>query len=333
MSPGLIVVNPNPALDRVEVVANFSLGQPIRVETVCLYPGGSATHAGLVATQLGKRNVRVLAPVGGVTGQQWMRALASWGIAVEPIAIEGETRTNVSIIDRQRGVQVECIEPGPRVTPDQVGRLVDRLARWLQPGGVVVIGGSLPPGWPISEVGNLIDLVRETHAMVVSDLAGSALQEAVGHASDWIKANAVEFADWAMDGETPHLLSVWRRLRGLPLPRVNLVISLGREGTLWRRAAGETAYFAPLTDVAAFNAVGCGDAMVGALAAGLISGQDPVEMLKTAVAAASSNLAYCEAGRVDCAVVDDLRHRVEWTWANEEREIATWMHRLGNACD
>jgi 1-phosphofructokinase family hexose kinase len=333
MHPGVIAVNPNPALDRMEEVVGFALGHPLRAYQVTLYPGGSATHAALVAAQLGVRPVHVVAPVGGATGQQWVARAESWGLLVDPVAISGETRTNVSIVDRDHGAEIECIEPGPIVNGTVVEDLVEVIHHVMIPGMVGILGGSVPPGWPSGGITDVMQAIREDGGIVVVDVAGPALREAIAYEADWIKVNREEFINGAMDLAEPHPINIWRELQAWPRSRSHVVVSLDQWGALWRSPSGAIAFVAPVAQAAVFNPIGSGDAMVGAMAAGLVAGIVPPEMLKMAMAAAASNMAWVEAGRVDPTVVEDLRQQVAWGWVTTEGEVEQWMHRWENDCD
>ena len=332
MNEGLLLaVNPNPALDRMEVVQGFAVGRPLRAVDTIIYPGGSGVHAALVASQLGVPAVRVVAPMGGHTGRHWRSELEKHGILVTTVDISGETRTNVSIVDTEHGAQVEMIEAGPGLTEANVQALTLAALTWVQRGTVVIVGGSLPPGFEASAIGSLLAEVHERGGTAICDVAGAALEQALEQQADWIKVNAFEFATGAgVAANDPE--AIWRELNHLTVPRSHVVVSLGRWGTLIKTPDRHIVYLEPLAGKA-FNPIGSGDAMVGAIAAGVLRGLNPAHIMVEAVAAATDNMAYIEAGRVSPHSVDVLAKRVKVHIINNAREVTAWMQQLANASE
>jgi fructose-1-phosphate kinase PfkB-like protein len=81
----------------------------------------------------------------------------------------------------------------------------------------------------------------------------------------------------------------------------NVCVSLGSAGLVWMSADGIALLAAePVTP---FNTIGCGDALVGAVAAALDSGRSVGDALVTGVAAATANLAYDAPGH---CTMDDV---------------------------
>ncbi len=327
----LLAVNPNPALDRMEVVQGFALGEPLRAIDTVIYPGGSGVHAALVASQLGAPAVRVVAPVGGPAGAHWRSMLEKQGVLVTVVEIAGETRTNVSIVDAERGAQVELIEAGPGLTEANVQALLAAALTWVQAGTVVIIGGSLPPGLDAGAIGTLIAAVHERGGTAICDVAGSTLDQALRQQADWIKVNAFEFATGVgVAANDP--AAIWRELRRLTAPRSHVVVSLGRWGTLMKTPAQPIVYLEPLA-ARPFNPIGSGDAMVGAIAAGVLRGLAPASIMAQAVAAATDNMAYVEAGRVSPHSVAILAKRVKARPVTNAEEVFTWIQQLANASE
>jgi fructose-1-phosphate kinase PfkB-like protein len=86
-------------------------------------------------------------------------------------------------------------------------------------------------------------------------------------------------------------------------------LSLGRRGSLLVSGAGALHFSAPVERVV--NAVGCGDALAGGLAAGIARGLELADAAALGAAAASDKLGRLHSGRVERAGVERLLRRVE----------------------
>lgn len=93
----ILVVNPNPAVDKVAVV-DFIAGSTLRPRRVFEWPGGSGLHAGHVARRLGCE-VEVVAPVGGLQGERFARLVREHGMKLWAVPVESETPGTYSVLD------------------------------------------------------------------------------------------------------------------------------------------------------------------------------------------------------------------------------------------
>ena len=60
--------------------------------------------------------------------------------------IEGESRTNLAVIDPTSGEQTEINERGPEVSEREIEAFVEKLLYLAQGATICVIAGSIPPG-------------------------------------------------------------------------------------------------------------------------------------------------------------------------------------------
>ena len=70
------------------------------------------------------------------------------GIETEFVWVEGETRTNVSIVSSENDRYVKVNEPGPTISGTDLAKLADKIRQRVQAGDWWVLAGSLPPGVP-----------------------------------------------------------------------------------------------------------------------------------------------------------------------------------------
>jgi 1-phosphofructokinase family hexose kinase len=327
-------------MDRVEVVPELSFGRPLRAERSLEWPGGSGTHAALVARCLGVAGVTVVAPVGGAVGARWVAALRERGIRAATVAIAGATRSNVSVLDARGLAQLEVVEAGPTLDADEAARFVSAALAGVTESSVVVLSGSLPPGLAASLVTQVAERAHRVGATLVCDLGGAALGLALGARAQWVKANLDEMSAWwatargqpGTASEPPPTAGPWQRVAawlegiGGSCTTTNTVLTMAGDGALWHGPAGT--FHLPSPTVPAFNPIGCGDAMVGAMAAALCADLGDAEVTRWGVAAAAENLAHAEPGTVDrqrfADILDSvsLEPMVQGTDAND-RMVAT----------
>jgi tagatose 6-phosphate kinase len=301
----ILVVNPNPALDRVAVV-RYRARATLRTQRFFVWPGGSGVHAGHVAHRLGA-SVVVVGFAAGATGGRLREVVEAAGIRGDWVAARGETRQTLSLLDADAGNLCDVVEPGPEVDLAGVGELEATVLGHLSDASIVIVSGSLPAGCPRGLPAWVIGQAGNRGLPTVVDLEGAVLEEAVAAGPWMIKPSYEEIARrLGHDPDASELLAtcrVWHE-RGAR----NVCVSLGSLGLLWHSADGSRHLSAPV--VPAWNTIGCGDTLVGATAATYETTGDLEHALRTGVAAAAANLALDAPGDCDPSVVDNLLPQV-----------------------
>lgn len=312
----LVVVGPNIALERVAVVPRFQTKQPIRASRAHLAAGGSGTHVARVAARLGAP-VLLMGFAGGKHGELVRQLLDGEGIAHDLVPVKPETRSAVVVLDELEGNQVELVEPGERIEPSAADELESRFEAHLDEAALVILSGSLPPGIPDDLYARLIRRAHAAGVQVVIDVHSEPLKLAVEARPDLIKVNRDEMRD--LLERAPHLA----RLTGSPSSRDDLVaaaeamvaelgisvlLSLSEEGAVLATPEGAWALTGP--SVRPFNTIGCGDSMVGGVAAGLYTGRSVLDAAVLGVAAATANLRGIRIADVSVEEVRALKAQV-----------------------
>jgi fructose-1-phosphate kinase PfkB-like protein len=278
-----VAVSTNPAIDRVARIEGPAGGVAHATEFLET-PGGKAIHAACVAAELGAP-ATVVTTAGGRNGELLLELLASEPLEVVPVAVAGDTRGTYTLVG-DGGDLVEVHEPSAPLTEQEAGRLVAALAS-LSP-TVVAVCGSLPPGAPVDLHARLIVTAQVSGAFTILDCSTpDALAAALEAGPDLVAPNA----DEARDVDPRGAAAVW--------------LSLGPEGSVFTDAGGSVRLPAP-RPARVVNAVGCGDALVGGFAAGLIAGMEPREAAALGAAAAADKLGRLHPGRVERAAVEAL---------------------------
>lgn len=261
----IVTVTPNPSLDRTLEVPSLHRGEVVRVSAARTDPGGKGANVTRALSRTGHAS-RAVAPVGGTSGEQWVRTAREAGLEVVAVPIATPLRTNLSLTEPD-GTVTKVNEAGPHLTAVEVAALADAVAAAITDATWLATCGSLPPGAPDDLHAQLVAVARATGVRVAVDGSGSALAAAVDAGPDLIKPNVHELAE--LIGRPLHDLADvvaaadQVRARGV----TTVVASLGADGAVLVDVDG--AWHATTPPITVRSAVGAGDALVaGLLAAG-----------------------------------------------------------------
>jgi 1-phosphofructokinase len=261
----IVTLTPNPSLDRTLLVDALPRGQVVRSRGGRSEPSGKGVNVALALHAHG-RDVLAVLPAGGPDGARMVGMLDALGLPHRVVPIAGEVRGNVSLVEPD-GTVTKVNEPGPRLSADEAGRLVDAVFDPREPGVTWVAGcGSLPPGAG-DAYARLTAGARRRGLRVALDTSGPALAGALRHGPDLVKPNAEELAEAAGRDllDLGDVLDAARVLRDRGAGAV--LASLGPDGAVLLDAAGARHGEAPAVRVV--STVGAGDALLaGFLAAG-----------------------------------------------------------------
>jgi 1-phosphofructokinase len=175
LSPRIVTVIPNPALDRTLTVECMRFNEMTRATTSRLDWGGKGFNISRALRALGAESV-AMGFVGGATGQMLERGLKEERITTDFVRVAGETRTNTVITDADGGRYIKVNEAGPRLRTAELATSLDRVHERVRPTDLRVLFGSLPPGVPSDFYAQLIGLVQAAGARALLDTTGEALR-------------------------------------------------------------------------------------------------------------------------------------------------------------
>ncbi len=261
MSGPIMTVTLNPAVDQAVEIEAFLLGNINRCRLGSLDAGGKGLNASRVIHRLGRETI-ALGFVGGVTGAMIRSCLDAEHVMHAFDDVEEMTRLNVMLYETSSARRSRIYLPGARVDPARIADLQLRLQQ-VPSGGVVVLGGSLPPGLPEETYAQLVAWLRDRGVRTIVDTSGAALAHAVRARPALIKPD-IEEAE-ALLGRAIHddadALAAARRLQELGAEHV--VVSQGAAGAIALGPSECWKAFAPA--VRTCSSVGSGDSMVAGL--------------------------------------------------------------------
>jgi len=303
----IYTVTLNPSVDRTLHLPGLRIGELNRAKSATIDLAGKGVNVSVALRALGIDSV-LLGFAGGATGRYLVDGLRDRGYTCAFHEVEGETRSNLTVVDDGSGQVTKLNEPGPTVSLADLGALMAFMER-IGEGDVCVLSGSLPPGAPVDAYARLVHRVRLQGAYVALDASGRALAEGLRAAPDLIKPNLAEVREllrvvlaepeaWA---KAVHAL----RRRGAG----HVLLSAGKDGalsddvmsTLWARP--------PIIDEA--SPVGAGDALLAAWLYARERGLDVRERLRWAVACGTAAAELDGSRMPSREAVEELRSRVD----------------------
>ena len=283
----IYTVTLNPAIDKTVVIENFTAGSVNRVGSVREDAGGKGINVSKCLKNLGETSVAAMI-LAGQTGDRLKRMLQELEIPVLQIKAEGQSRTNLKIIDPAKKENTDINEPGPVVSKELLAQLKETLGQRIQPGDIVILSGSLPAGVDRGLYGAWTTYFRKLGACVYLDADGEPMQKGMAAVPYMIKPNNDELA--ALLGKPAltreEMLAEGKRL--LETGIAEIIISLGGDGALFVSKDG--CYHAEGLAVPVKSTVGAGDSVVAAAAFGQVRNLSREERIRLCVAIGAASV-------------------------------------------
>ena len=307
----ILTVTLNAAIDRTVAVPNFRLSHRHRAVESQTVAGGKGVNVARALKLLG-RPVIATGLVGGSTGTRIVERLAEESILNDFTRIEGESRTNLAVIDPTTGEQTEINERGPVVSPEEIDRFVEKLLYLAQGATICVLAGSIPPGPEPDVYGRLVSELRELGVISVVDTDGEQMRAALKSEPAVVAPNVRE-AEEAVDHEFTDDGDQALGLQGLIEMGAGEAIITGPSGcaAIVGSGADRRRYEVEIEQLEPISTVGSGDAFLAGYVAARYEGSSPPDCLAYGVACGAQSTQHFGAGTLDPREADRLVERVE----------------------
>jgi 1-phosphofructokinase family hexose kinase len=280
-------MTPNPALDKIIFVDEWKPGALNRARKLVASVGGKGLDASVALRHLGQPTVG-LHFAAGATGRELLELIERYGIAPEPIWVEGETRTAFIIAEEKFSRHTHTFTGGLAIGSEPRATFLSRYRRLLTRARWALTGGMLAPDLPAPFFRTLAEMAHAANVSILVDAARDPLRECLPNQPDIVKMNQDEFG-WTFGIQARDLAELRREARQVfaEYAMRRLVITCGAEGILGLTRAEACHAVAPPQSVV--NAAGAGDAASAALVWRLAEGDSWAEALRwtAAVSAAS----------------------------------------------
>ena len=269
----IITVTLNPAIDQTIEIDGLHVGDTNRVLANRWDIGGKGINVARALKELGYEPLAAgFAP--GAMGRMIEDQLFDSGIGCEFVSVPGETRTNITILDRGNHAHTALAAPGPGVTPDASRALSTRLARRLRAGSWLVLAGSVPPPGEPTLYAELVELAARHDCYTALDADGPVVQRLLelGARPTLLKINEQELERLMgapmRSEEAVWAAAEWLQGRGIR----DVVVTRGADGAVAVTAEGRFRATPPPVEVV--SALGAGDGFLAGLLLGLVRTSD-----------------------------------------------------------
>ncbi|MGH9663678.1 MAG: 1-phosphofructokinase family hexose kinase, partial [Bryobacteraceae bacterium] len=157
----IVTLTINPSLDSAVTVDRLVFEDRAYILSRSADAGGRGINASRVIHSFGGKTLALLAS-GGRTGSKIEKFLAESAFPSQALHIKNESRTNMTISDRQ-GLAIKLNEPGPPISPEELKQFYKLLEAVIGKASWLMICGSIPPGVPPHFYCELITLARSRH--------------------------------------------------------------------------------------------------------------------------------------------------------------------------
>lgn len=304
----IYTVTLNPAFDKTVEIPTLTVDAVNRITNMRTDPGGKGINVSKVISKLGGQSIAT-GILGGNTGRAILSAMEDMKLTTCFHFVEGETRTNMKIIDPVNHTNTEINEPGMSVSGEILDEMLGELLGMITDGDIAVISGSIPKGSPKDTYYVWTKAFREKGTKVILDADGNLLREGLKASPYMIKPNHHELS--ALVGkqlETPEELAETARSLMDEYGIVKIVVSMGSEGALY--VTPEDTVYAEGMKVPVGSTVGAGDSVVAALAVAEERGMDIEETVRLSMAAGAANVMCSGTQPAEYGVIKDLIPRV-----------------------
>jgi 6-phosphofructokinase 2 len=277
----------NPAVDRTITVDRLVFEDRGYILDRTESAGGRGINASHVIHGFGGKTMALLTS-GGENGAKMEKSLARMEFPYQIVRVRQETRTNITISDRQ-GLTVKLNEIGAPLEPHEVNQIRDLVAKHLAKSRWLMICGSLPPGVPPHFFCEVIEMAKKRHVKTLIDSDGEALSHALESKPSMITPNQPEaerLLGRALLTRTQFLEAI-ERIKGMGPESV--ILSLGSRGAIGSGPDGVFEALPPRID--ALCPIGAGDALAAALVWSLDKKKQFQDAVRWAVAAGTAKAA------------------------------------------
>lgn len=247
--------------------------------------------------------------LGGDTGRAILSALTEMGLTPLFHFVEGETRTNMKIIDPDNHTNTDINEPGVTVSEEILEKLLEELLAKVTKEDIVVISGSMPKGSPKDTYYTWTKAFREKGAKVILDADGDLLKAGLKASPYLIKPNNHELG--ALTGralETPEEIAETAAELMKEYGIGKVVVSMGGDGAVY--VTKDKTIYAEGLKVPVGSTVGAGDSVVAALAVSEEEGKTLEETVRLSTAVGAANVMCSGTQAAEYEVVETLLPKV-----------------------
>ena len=301
----------HPAVDKTIEINNFKVGNVNRVTSIRLDAGGKGINVSKVIKSLGGKS-RAMGILSGKSGLFIKEYLDDIKIMNDFIFTEGETRTNIKVVDPINHTNTDINESGPEVSQKELNKLSDKVFSNVNSEDIIILSGSVPSNVDKKIYGEWIAKAKEKGAKTILDADGELLKSGILSGPYLIKPNIDEL-EGMFNKKINGISETTEVAKSLLDYGINIVaVSMGSEGALF--VSKESSIYAHGLKVKVKSTVGAGDSMVAALAFAITQDLSFEATVKLAVATGAANVMTSGTEASDIKTIIELEKQVEFEY-------------------
>lgn len=262
----IITLTLNPAIDKTTYTAKVVPEKKLSCTHPVYHPGGGGINVSRALAHLGCHSTPLYL-AGGNTGIHFQQLLAQEFIGSIAIPIEGNTRTNLTVVEETTGLQFRFGMVSPPIKESEWQFCLQILEQQID-FDYIIASGSIPPEVPMDFFGRVASIAKAKNARLIIDTSGEALEHAIKVGVFLIKPNLAELS--ALYGKEELTIDKTKEAAQSIIASgacKAIAISMGPQGAL---LVTEDEYIhIPSPQVKVKSTVGAGDSMVAGIVYGL----------------------------------------------------------------
>jgi 1-phosphofructokinase family hexose kinase len=284
----IYTVTLNPAIDRILFLDEINKGRTNRIKRSVETLGGKGTHVSINLKLLGIQNT-ALGITFGKNGKKITKLMESWGVDTRFLHYQQEgmdSRTNYILVEETGHHCTMVTERGPILSTKITADLLAQMKNLLQEGDMLVLTGDASNVVDATIYTQLTLEAKKKGVKVFLDSSGPYLMEGLKSQPFLIKPNFEEMC-YLAGKELSTEQDVVKAMESLENCGIEMIVmTWSGNGAIVKN--GKDIYRVNPVKVNVINEVGCGDAFLSAIIAGLEKSEDIEEILKSAAAVAGA---------------------------------------------
>jgi 6-phosphofructokinase 2 len=281
----IATVTLNPSLDKTVIVEELVVDEANRWTSLRRDPGGKGINVSRVIHELGGETI-AYGFIGGIDGETLKHLLQQQEVHFDFTPIKGEIRSNFIITDLKTRRQTRIDAPGPSISRDELGKLIDKITRIKPKPDFLVLAGSVPPGVPDDIYRQLIEKAKKSGIKTVLDSDNKWLKEGIKAKPNVIKPNVHE-AEELLEVHLRDEVAIIEAVKALITKGIEVAaISRGKDGLIVATKEKTLKVTSPQVEVR--STVGAGDSAIAGLVLKLSQGHGIEEASHWAAAAGTA---------------------------------------------
>lgn len=277
----------NPAIDKTITIDDFKIGSVNRVTSARIDAAGKGINVSKVIKALGGES-KATGILAGNSGEFIKKELDKLQIENDFIIVDGETRTNVKVVDIKNKITTEINEKGPFIEDKDLRRIKEKIVDIIPANSVAVFSGSVPQNVNTDIYKFLVEKVKEKGVKCILDTSKKLLSEGIKAGPYLVKPNIHELEE-LFDVKLDSYKKVVDVSKDIFKYGVKyIVVSLGKDGSLF--ITEDKAALVEGMKVDVKSTVGAGDSMVAALALAIDNNYSFEKIIRLASATSTASV-------------------------------------------